>query len=182
MAQHNITLCVRFLQPRDLDDILRIERACFEIPWDRSDFCNAMRQENSAGMVIELAGIIRAFAVLQLFESHLAIWNLAVDPAYQRIGIGRSMWSGFKSLLLPKQGRCAIKIMVGERNLKAQLWLRAMGAKCVGIDHKRYSQYTSDDALKFIWSLPKKDRLSVVNRIKRRMDCGHKEDRKGSGQ
>ena len=78
---------------QDLDEILRIEKASFSMPWTEAHFRGPLRGKEGTGTVAgvkevgRLAGYISWIRVAD--EVH--ILNLAVDPPMRRSGLGRAM-------------------------------------------------------------------------------------------
>ena len=46
-------LHIRWMIRKDLEDVLEIERACFEFPWGSDEFITTLRQRDCLAQVIE---------------------------------------------------------------------------------------------------------------------------------
>ena len=82
---------VRWMIRRDMTEVMRIEKACFEHPWTEEDFLRCLKQRNCIGMVAELGDSIAGFMIYELHKNRLHIIDFAVIPGCQRQGIGRQM-------------------------------------------------------------------------------------------
>lgn len=125
------TLRERWLIRKDLDDVLRIEAACFDYPWDESDFREALTRRLTFAKVIEHNGRIVGYVVYDLRKRSIDIINFAIDPAHQRHGFGAKLL-GCLTSKLDDEIR-SIRCHIWERNLKGQLFMRAMGFRCAAI-------------------------------------------------
>lgn len=91
----------------DLDDVMKVERACFPSPWTRWYFMQELRRNPLAHLfVLRHVGAsasrrtvpprqknehLVGFLVCWILNKELHINNIAVHPAWQGIGLGRSM-------------------------------------------------------------------------------------------
>ncbi len=84
---------VRNLEEDDLDEVLRLERACFADPWSAASFRRevARRADGGYSRVLVEAGAVRGYSVAWFVadEAHLA--NLAVDPEHRRRGVAATL-------------------------------------------------------------------------------------------
>lgn len=147
-------VAIRWMIRRDMQDVLAIEKANFEHPWGERDFVTCLRGRNSIGMVAERAGSkssipeIVGFVVYDLHERKLEILNLAVAPSYYRMGVGQQMIEKLIGKLSP-QRRTRINAIVGETNLDAQLFFRAMGFRAIRTLRDHYEDFQPGDAYLF---------------------------------
>lgn len=115
---------VRWMIRRDMPEILSIEQACFAEPWVEGDFIQCLREGITIGMVVEVKDRVCAFMVYRLQKKSLHVLNFAVDPLWQRIGLGRAMVDKLVSKLSGHR-RATISMDTSERNGIAHLFLRA---------------------------------------------------------
>lgn len=151
---------VRWMTIKDFPAALEIEDLCFEFAWSEDDFRRCLQQQNCIGMVAEIEQTVEqsipaiaGFMFYELAPKRLHLLNLAVLPAMQRRGVGRSMIDKLKSKL-SHQRRTRIATEVRETNLDAQLFFRAMGFRAVDVVRDFYSD-TTEDAILFQYRLPK---------------------------
>lgn len=142
-----ISTHIRWMVRKDMPEVLAIEQACFEWPWQEDDFIRCLRQRNAIGMVCEVANRIVGFNVYELHKHRLFIYDFAVHEDFRFKGVGRAMVTKLVTKLSHDR-RSQIAINVRERNLDGQLFLKAMGFKCVGVIHDFYDD-SPEDALDF---------------------------------
>lgn len=134
---------VRWTIRRDMEEILEIERLCFEFPWQEDDFIRCFRQMNCIGMVAEVGDKVVGSMVYELHATRLHLLNFAVLPSMQRRGVGRAMMTKLLNKL-SVQRRNRIVLEVRESNLDAQLFFKAMGFKAVSVLRDFYDDTTED--------------------------------------
>ena len=88
---------IRWMIRRDMTDVLEIENASFEFPWNEDDFVRCLRQRNCIGMVVEQDDEIVGFMIYELYKTRLHILNFAVHQNQRRSGIGTVMVEKLKS-------------------------------------------------------------------------------------
>jgi ribosomal-protein-alanine N-acetyltransferase len=146
-------LNVRWMLRRDMDAVMRIERAAFEFPWSETDFVRVLRNRSCIGMVAAErfeGGEVYGFMIYELFARRIGLLNMAVEPCRLRGGVGRMMIEKLAAKLSPRRRR-RITAEVGERNLAAQLFFRAMGFRAEAIVHVPWPQTPNDDAYLFVY-------------------------------
>lgn len=112
---------IRWMIRRDMSEVQRIETACFEHPWTDEDFLRCLKQRNCIGMVAEIGDSIGGFMIYELHKNRLHILDFAVQPAFQRQGIGQQMVSKLLGKLSSHR-RTKITLEIRESNLAAQLF------------------------------------------------------------
>ena len=89
--RNRLDVHVRWMLRRDLPEVLDIEWACFEYPWDEEDFIKCLRRRSMLGMVAECVGAIAGYMVYTLYRGRIHIENFAVAADARRCGVGRQM-------------------------------------------------------------------------------------------
>lgn len=137
------TPSIRWMIRRDMDAVLRIERASFEFPWFQEDFIRCLRQRNCIGMVATDGHELLGFMVYELHQSRLHLMNFAVAPEHRRGGVGRAL---VEKLLgkLSSQRRTRITLEVRETNLGAQLFFKSVGFRAVSVLRDYYEESPED--------------------------------------
>lgn len=138
--------CVDRMCPEDLDEVLRIERASFSMPWSRGAFVYEMEQNRVARCwVMREDG--RAIGYLCLWEiaDELHVTNIAVDPACRRQGVGRTL---LKAVLdaARERGLRLVVLEVRPSNTEARTLYEAFGFRVIG-RRRGYYYDTGEDAL-----------------------------------
>jgi ribosomal-protein-alanine N-acetyltransferase len=134
---------IRWMIRQDFPEVLRLESACFDNPWTEDQFIKALRQRHCIGMVLELEGRIRGFMVYELHHDSITLLDLAVDPSYQRSGLGRQLIAKLINKL-QSHSRSKINLHVSEINLRAQLFFKSQGFKAVRVVHDYFEESNED--------------------------------------
>jgi ribosomal-protein-alanine N-acetyltransferase len=154
---------VRWMIHRDLPEVLRIENALFcDQAWTEEEFVRVLRLRYCIGMVAETKpikngvrdGDIVSYMIYELHRTRLHLLNFAVDPGYQRRGVGRQMVAKLQAKLSNRR-RQRIMAEVRETNVDAQLFFRAMKFRCITTLKGCYEERNvSDDAYLFQYRVP----------------------------
>ena len=148
-----MTIQFRWGNKRDLPRVLEIEKDVFEFPFDEADFLRVLRKRNTV-LTVAIDGSERlcGYALYAIFEARFHILNIAVDPHYQRRGVGAAMIDTLKDKLSANR-RKRITAEVRESNVDAQLFFKATGFRAVTILRDFYDE-TDDDAYVMQYRLP----------------------------
>lgn len=134
---------IRWMIRRDLPEVLEIEHASYDYPWNEESFLRCLRQRNCIGMVAEMDGRVVGFMIYELHKCKLQVLNLAVHNDFRRQGMGTQMVEKLKSKL-SQQRRARIVLEVRERVLGAQLFLQSQGFRAVGVLRAHYEDSEED--------------------------------------
>lgn len=134
---------IRWMIRRDIPRVAEIEADCFEFPWDEESFCLALGQRNNIGIVLEIDETIYGYMIYQMCRGYFNLANIAIDPDYQRCGLGGVFIAYLKNKLHPDR-RDVITTEVREKNLDAQLFFRATGFRATGILPGQYIDSPED--------------------------------------
>jgi len=129
---------------RHMPEVLEIEQACFEFPWDEDAFIRCLRQRNSIGMVALHGETVVGFMLYELHAHRLHLLNFAVHEDWRHRGVGTAMIRKLKSKLSHDR-RSRIVLEVRETNLDGQLFFKAMGFRAISTLRDFYDD-TSEDA------------------------------------
>jgi ribosomal protein S18 acetylase RimI-like enzyme len=119
----------------DLDQIIEIDRRCFDSNWDKSDFKFELRNRS----VIPIVAFgenrrIYGYCLYILMRSGLLIARMAVDPDKMRQGVGSFLIDVLKRKISDNKTRDSIVTYSPESNLEFQLFLRSQKFKATGIE------------------------------------------------
>jgi ribosomal-protein-alanine N-acetyltransferase len=142
-----IPVHIRWMIRRDMPEVLAIEDACFEFPWDEEAFIRCLRQRNCIGMVAEHREQVAGYMVYELHARRLQLLNLAIGPEYRRRGVGGQMMHKLIGKLSHDR-RSRVMLEVRETNLPAQLFFRALGFRAISVLRDFYPD-TPEDAYVF---------------------------------
>ncbi|WP_048697769.1 ribosomal protein S18-alanine N-acetyltransferase [Erwinia piriflorinigrans] len=81
---------ISLLTPNDLDAAFAIERRSHAFPWTEKTFASN-QGERYLNFRLTVDGVLAAFAITQVVLDEATLFNLAVDPAFQRRGLGREL-------------------------------------------------------------------------------------------
>lgn len=152
---------------RDVPEVLRIERECFEFPWNEAELIRCLRQASCLGKVARLENRVVGMLVIMLEkrQRQFTLLNFAVDPQFQRRGIGAWMLQYYKQKL-DAGHRTKIVVNVRESNLPALLFFRAQQFRAVKLTRNFY-EHTPDDAITMRYDLNPPAWAAPTNRIQR---------------
>jgi ribosomal-protein-alanine N-acetyltransferase len=131
---------LRPMRPADVDAVHDIECRVYDFPWSAGHFRDSLLAGH--GCWVYLVGTcIVGYAVTMRGVDEAHLLNLAIDPAFQRQGLGR----GFVEHLCEvtrEQGAQALFLEVRPSNLAARRLYRSMGFAEVG---RRRGYYPARD-------------------------------------
>lgn len=81
---------ISLLTPNDHEQAFAIEQRSHAFPWSEKTF-SSNQGERYLNFRLEVDGVLAAFAITQVVLDEATLFNLAVDPAFQRRGIGRQL-------------------------------------------------------------------------------------------
>lgn len=138
----------RWMVQDDLEEVCRIEADAFAHPWGPKEFERALAPRDTIGRVaVDEDQEIVGFSVYILGDGRLDLVNVAVAEHARRQGVGRLLIQDLIDRL--RDDRPRLYAGVWERNLQAQLWLRACGLRAVAIVKGHYGSKVKDDAILF---------------------------------
>jgi ribosomal-protein-alanine N-acetyltransferase len=142
------------MRPRDLDEVVAIEKASFSMPWSRGAFLYEIEQNRVARcLVVRETGRIVGYVCLWEVADELHVTNIAVHPGERRRGIGRSLLGA----VLDDASRRALRTVVLEvrpSNAEAIGLYESFGFRVVG-RRRGYYYDTGEDALVMEARLPR---------------------------
>jgi len=81
---------ISLLTTHDLDAAFTIEQRSHAFPWTEKTFLSN-QGDRYLNLQLKVDGVLAAFAITQMVLDEATLFNLAVDPAYQRRGLGREL-------------------------------------------------------------------------------------------
>lgn len=126
-----------------MPEVLDIEQAAFEFPWDEDGFMHYLRNRNCIGMVAEQGNRVIGYMVYELHKTRLHILNFAVAPHRQREGVGSELVRKLMGKLSAER-RNRLTLEVRETNLDAQLFFHSHGFKAVSVLRDYYDDSPED--------------------------------------
>ncbi len=127
MKEFNIN--IKQFELADLERIYEIERASFKYPWTKADFTYYYLTASEGFFVAVIDNFIAGFIVSEIpFPDRGHILNLAVDPKYRRLGIGRALVNRVSAAFKSKGVR-KIWLEVRVSNIGARTFYKKLGFK-----------------------------------------------------
>lgn len=123
----------RSYSPGDLDSIVVLELRAFPVgPYSRRMLQRLFRMRGSFNLVVEEGGRIIAYiAAIPLGEGSADIESLAVDPDYQRMGIGKALMERIERMMV-EHGISTSILEVRDRNSEAISFYQWLGYETIG--------------------------------------------------
>ncbi|RRA28742.1 alanine acetyltransferase, partial [Cronobacter sakazakii] len=81
---------ISLLQSADLPAAFAIEQRAHAFPWSEKTFASN-QGERYLNLRLDVDGNMAAFAITQVVLDEATLFNIAVDPAFQRRGLGRAL-------------------------------------------------------------------------------------------
>lgn len=135
---------VRWMIQRDLAQVVAIEQASFDFPWNEEDFRGITVRRNCIGLVVDATdprcdceSRIRGYMVYELLKTRINLLTLAVHPKHRRQGVGCLMLNKLKGKLSTHR-RYKLTVDVRESNLDAQLFFRSCGLLATRVERYHF--------------------------------------------
>ncbi|WP_070121688.1 ribosomal protein S18-alanine N-acetyltransferase [Bacillus marinisedimentorum] len=137
---------MRLMTVSDIDEVEKIEQACFATPWSRESFYNEVEINQFAKyLVLELNGSVIGYCGLWIIIDEGHITNIAVLPEYRGRKFGEKLLR-YALALARGQGANTVTLEVRASNAAAQNLYRKLGFQEGGI-RKNYYTDNNEDAL-----------------------------------
>lgn len=135
---------------RDLDDVMRIERASFASPWSRGAFLGELTENHFAHYVIMLfQGEAIGYGGMWVIIDEAHVTNIAVYPKYRGRHYGERLLRRLMAEALA-QGARRMTLEVRVSNITAQRLYRKLGFSEAGLRRGYYTD-NHEDAL-IMWA------------------------------
>ncbi len=136
------------MQKEDLERVLIIEQASFTQPYSRDLFEEELQLDLAHPCVLKVGEALVGFVDYWIVKEEMHLINIAVDPAYRRLGLGSFMMEYLLRTSLEK-GIQKIFLDVRTSNVAARALYQKFGFEKVGL-RKRYYSDNNEDALVMI--------------------------------
>lgn len=136
---------IRQMEKKDIEQVERIEKEIFSIPWSAHSFEDAAMTKENIYLVCECNGVIAGYCGLWTVLGEGNITNMAVDKEYRKNGIGEALMKEME-----KRGRQKdvdiFFLEVRQSNAAARRLYDKMGYKEIGT-RKRFYERPVEDAI-----------------------------------
>ena len=135
-----------------IDDLYRIEKACFSMPWTRESLVSEFVNSYARYFVLVDEGVAAGYCGAHFIFDEGHITNIAVLPEYRRRGYGKSL---VKYLInrAEKEGVKFLTLEVRVSNGAAQGLYRGFGFQAAGI-RRGYYRRPDEDAMLMRLDMP----------------------------
>ncbi len=136
----------------DADGVARVEAACMPVPWSRQSFWEEASHTDAYYLIaIDTTkdNLIIAYAGCWVLANEGHITNVAVDPAYQGLGLGRRLMEELTARV-KELGVDSMTLEVRPSNTKAINLYTSLGFRSVGQRPKYYTNPV--EAAEIMWN------------------------------
>ncbi|RWR00916.1 ribosomal-protein-alanine acetyltransferase [[Pantoea] beijingensis] len=92
---------ISLLTSNDLNCAFAIEQRSHAFPWTEKTFASN-QGERYLNFRLDVDGVMAAFAITQIVLDEATLFNIAVDPVFQRRGLGRELLQHLIDVLLQR--------------------------------------------------------------------------------
>ncbi len=121
---------LRLAQPRDATTIARMSKRLIEmgLPWSWTPerVATRIRHRESVVLTARAGGALAGFAIMQFSDTSAHLELLAVDPTYQRLGMGRRLVEWLEETAVTA-GTFVITVEVRTANVGARRFYSSLG-------------------------------------------------------
>lgn len=145
-------LSYRILSTKQIDEIMRIERACYPDPWSEAEIRQLLTAPECFGIGAFDARRLVGYVIWTSASTKVVLHNMAVDPECRRRGAGRGLIECLRKKVLQTKRRTRIELVVSELNLDTLKFFRAVGFRAVRTLPNHFGD--DRDAYQMIWRRP----------------------------
>ncbi len=135
---------VQFINENHIDDVVKIENACFSHPWTKDGIIEAL-DNRTKFFVFEKDGKVMGYVGVSVILDEGYITNIAVLPEYQGLSIGKALMTELDDLA-KLENLSFISLEVRTSNQKAISLYEKFGYKTEGV-RKNFYVDPKEDAL-----------------------------------
>ena len=142
-------LSFREMMPEDAEQVERVEKKCFAIPWSRQSFWEEAANENTLYLLVLDGETIIGYAGAWLLAGEAQVTNVAVEPDHRGRGVGTAL---MEELIrrVKERGIGAMTLEVRPSNKAALALYGKFGMKEAG-RRKGYYSDNGEDAI-IMWN------------------------------
>ena len=125
--------------------VAALERICFHDPWSEKSIASELQNPLSCWLVAVQGGTVAGYVGSQTVLDASDMMNIAVDPAFRRMGIAESLVNALVAALMERQSQ-SITLEVRASNEPAIALYDKLGFRQVG-RRPNYYRNPKEDAL-----------------------------------
>lgn len=131
---------ISILTPADLPRAFQIEQASHAFPWTENTLASN-QGERYLNLKIMQGDEMAGFAITQIVLDEATLFNIAIDPAFQRQGLGRTLLEEIiqqleQKTFLRSGWKCALPTLKPSRCMKASALTNSPSAVITILPHK----------------------------------------------
>lgn len=143
---------VRWTISADLPRVLEIEDACFGWDaWTEEELRAVLSDRCVIGMVAEQGEQVIGHMVYLLRKGSIRLLDFAIDPAFQRSGVGESMMAKL-TCKLSARNRTRLNAVVPEGNLPFLAFLRSFGFRAEKVLRGHFDDGSDGYLMRLRWT------------------------------
>jgi len=142
----NRDFIIRKMTEQDIDEVTRIERESFTLPWSRDSYIGELKNSFASYLICDYEGDVAGYGGVWVVFEEAHITNVAVAPIYRKRGMGRALMEELEKIAKDKK---AVRILLEVRpsNTPALNMYRSRGYLPTGIRTAYYSDNGEDAIL-----------------------------------
>ncbi|WP_339057274.1 ribosomal protein S18-alanine N-acetyltransferase [Candidatus Regiella endosymbiont of Tuberolachnus salignus] len=127
---------ISILTPADIAEAYQIEQASHAFPWTKNVFASN-HSEHYLNYKLSVNHCLAGFSMTQLIIDEATLFNIAIDPQYQRQGYGRLLLEYLiKQLIIRHVATCWLEVR--QSNLGAIALYKSLNFKAVSVRKNYY--------------------------------------------
>ena len=141
---------IELAQISDIDEIVALENRAFPYPWSRNVLLGEIDGESFSYVYVArlvdesgIPGRIIGYHFFWLVADEIHVLNIAVDPEYQGLGLGKILMNFAADFGRERDAQCMI-LEVRVSNTPAQALYHTLGFQQVGLRKKYYANNKED--------------------------------------
>ena len=139
------SVSILLIDESHLPEVAEIERLCFSEPWSEQSL-RLLLGDGGLGVVAVKERFVLAYGGMNLVLDEGSVTNIAVHPAYRRLGLGREVTRALLRFAKEK-GVTDVFLEVRESNLPARTLYKSFGYREDGKRRNFYSNPREDAVL-----------------------------------
>lgn len=134
-------MIIKLATKENVEDILKIENACFSTPWTEQGISESIADDNTYLYVAYIDGDVAGYMGVQIFSGDGFVTNVATLPQYRRMGIAKAL---INKVLQHEMNFLTLEVR--ESNTPAISLYKSLGFEEVG-KRPRFYRNPDEDAL-----------------------------------
>jgi ribosomal-protein-alanine N-acetyltransferase len=139
----NRSFIVRKMTLQDIDEVMKIEKQSFTLPWSRESYLGELKNKFATYLVCDCEGEIAGYGGIWVVFEEAHITNVAVGPGFRQSGIGNALMEELEKVAREKKAQ-RILLEVRPSNEPALKMYRNLNYLPTGLRKQYYSDNNED--------------------------------------